>query len=244
MVQDTYKKHLKGKGVIEPDYQERGSHDYRKDACLTMADFEKVVLHCIVYYNSQRIVDNFPYTEEMLKSNIEPYANSIFEWGKKQLGANLIQIDTGQVILTLLPRTTGKFCRNGLKVNKLRYKNKNFTEKYLSGGEVTAAYNPDDVSCIWLIENGAYIRFELIESRFKDMGLSEVQTMQTTQKELVKTAAKPNLQAQIELANHIEAIVSSAGGHRDVDIKGIRKCRQRERDKSHVDYVKDGVKNV
>lgn len=244
LVQETYKKYLKGKGVIEPDYQERGSHDYRKDACLTMADFEKVVLHCIVYYNSQRIVENFPYTEEMLQSNIEPYANSIFEWGKKQLGANLIQIDIEQVVLTLLPRTTGKFCRNGLKVNKLRYKNENFTEKYLSGGEVTVAYNPDDVSCIWLIENGVYIRFELIESRFKDMGLSEVQTMQTTQKELVKAATKPNLQAQIELANHIEAIVSSAGGHGDVDIKGIRKCRQRERDKSHVDYVKDGVKNV
>lgn len=244
LVQDTYKKHLKGKGVIEPDYQERGSHDYRKDACLTMADFEKVVLHCIVYYNSQRIVENFPYTEEMLQSNIEPYANSIFEWGKKQLGANLIQIDIEQVVLTLLPRTIGKFCRNGLKVNKLRYKNENFTEKYLSGGEVTVAYNPDDVSCIWLIENGAYIRFELIESRFRDMGLPEVQTMQTTQKELVKAATKPNLQAQIELANHIEAIVSSVGGHEDVDIKGIRKCRQRERDKSHVDYVKDGVKNV
>ena len=41
LVQNTYKPHLKGKGVIEPDYQERGSHDYRKDACLTMADFEK-----------------------------------------------------------------------------------------------------------------------------------------------------------------------------------------------------------
>lgn len=244
LVQETYKKHLKGKGVIEPDYKERGSHDYRKNACLTMAEFEKVVLHCIVYYNSQRIVENFPYTEEMLQSNIEPYANFIFEWGKKQLGANLIQIDIEQVVLTLLPRTTGKFCRNGLKVNKLRYKNENFTEKYLSGGEVTVAYNPDDVSCIWLIENGAYIRFELIESRFKDMGLSEVQTMQNTQKELVKTATKPNLQAQIELANYIEAIVSSAGGHGDVDIKGIRKCRQRERDKSHVDYVKSGVKNV
>lgn len=244
LVQDTYKKHLKGKGVIEPDYQERGSHDYRKDACLTMADFEKVVLHCIVYYNSQRIVENFPYTEEMLQSNIEPYANSIFEWGKKQLGANLIQIDIEQVVLTLLPRTTGKFCRNGLKVNKMRYKNENFTEKYLSGGEVTVAYNPDDVSCVWLIQNGVYICFELIESRFKDMGLPEVQTMQTAQKELVKAAAKPNLQAQIELANHIEAIVSSVSGHGDVDIKGIRKCRQRERDKSHVDYVKDGVKNV
>ena len=47
LVQSLYKKQLKGKGIIEPDFQERGAHDYRKDACLTMRDFEKIVLHCI-----------------------------------------------------------------------------------------------------------------------------------------------------------------------------------------------------
>ena len=38
VVQNLFKPHLKGKGVIEPNFQEQGSHDYRKDACLTMAD--------------------------------------------------------------------------------------------------------------------------------------------------------------------------------------------------------------
>ena len=35
------------------------SFDYRKDACLTMRDFETVILRCILYYNSQRILENF-----------------------------------------------------------------------------------------------------------------------------------------------------------------------------------------
>ena len=52
LIQSEYKKHLKGRGVIEPDYRERGAHDYRKDACLTMRDFETVILRCILYYNS------------------------------------------------------------------------------------------------------------------------------------------------------------------------------------------------
>ena len=47
VIQTSYKKHLKGKGVIEPDYQERGAHDYRKDACLTLREFEQIILHCI-----------------------------------------------------------------------------------------------------------------------------------------------------------------------------------------------------
>jgi uncharacterized protein YnzC (UPF0291/DUF896 family) len=36
-IQELYKPMLKGKGVIEPDFQERGARDYRKDACLTLA---------------------------------------------------------------------------------------------------------------------------------------------------------------------------------------------------------------
>ena len=70
LIQNLYKKYLKGKGVIEPDYQERGAHDYRKDACLTMMDFEKIILHCIIYYNSQRIIQNFPYTKSMIADKV------------------------------------------------------------------------------------------------------------------------------------------------------------------------------
>jgi len=121
LIQESYKKHLKGKGVIEPDYQERGAHDYRKDACLTMADFEKIILHCIIYYNSRRIVESFPYTENMIAAQVKPYASQIWNWGKSQIGANLIGIGKRELMLTLLPRTTGKFSRSELKMNKLRY---------------------------------------------------------------------------------------------------------------------------
>ena len=114
LVQESYKKHLKGKGVIEPDYQERGAHDYRKDACLTMTDFEKIILHCIIYYNSQRIIENFPYTEDMIAAQVKPYASQIWNWGKSQIGANLIEIGKRELMLTLLPRTTGRFSRSGL----------------------------------------------------------------------------------------------------------------------------------
>lgn len=36
VIQNLFKPHLKGKGVIESDFQERGSHDYRKDACMAI----------------------------------------------------------------------------------------------------------------------------------------------------------------------------------------------------------------
>ncbi len=186
LIQNTYKPHLKGKGVIEADYQERGAHDYRKDACLTMEDFEKVILHCIIYYNSHRMIENFPYTEEMIKNQIPPFANTLWEWGRKQSGANLITVNKEQLILTLLPRTTGEFSRVGLKVNQMRYKNEAYTERYLTGGKVTVSYNPDDVTVVWLKENGSFIPFTLIESRYSGKKLAEVEHMKKGKKELVK----------------------------------------------------------
>lgn len=241
LVQESYKKHLKGKGVIEPDYQERGAHDYRKDACLTMTDFEKIILHCIIYYNSQRIVENFPYTEDMIAAQVKPYASQIWNWGKSQIGANLIEIGKRELMLTLLPRTAGRFSRSGLKVNKLRYHCEGYTEQYLSGGDVTVAYNPEDVTCVWLLEDGGYTEFTIIESRYQGKDLTAVQELQESQRTIARGAVRDNLQAQINLAQHIEAIVGSGAGRGDVHMKNIRSTRRREQTKRHRDYMKEGT---
>lgn len=243
LVQDLYKPHLKGKGVIEPDYQERGAHDYRKDACLTLKAFEAILVRCIVYYNSQRIIENFPYTEDMLSANVQPNASAIWNWNMTQPGANLISVDRERLMLTLLPRTTGTFSRHGLKVKQMRYTHHGYTEAYLSGGTVTVAYNPDDVSCIWLIENGSYTRFNLIENRFTGKELTAVKAMQTAQKAIIKDAVQENLQAKIDLADHICTIASAADSTGKTQIKSVRENRKRAQRKSHVDYTKVGGVN-
>lgn len=210
LVQRLYKNHLKGKGVIEPDYQERGARDYRLDAVLTMTDFERIMIHCIVYYNSQRIIQNFPYTEEMLAERVQPYASCVWNWGKKQPGANLIDADERRLTLTLLPRTTGKFSRRGLQVNKMRYYREDYTERYLRGGEATVAYNPENVSSVWLLENGAYVEFAMVDSRYEGKDLLSVQKLQTERKAVVREAERDNLQARIDPARHIEIIADGA----------------------------------
>ena len=243
LIQSEYKKHLKGKGVIEPDYRERGAHDNRKDACLTMRDFETVILRCILYYNSQRIIENFPYTEEMLQERVKPFASSIFEWGKQKEGVNLIPVSKEELILTLLPRTTGRFMRSGLRVKGMRYHADGYTEEYLKGGEVTVAYNPEDVSYVWLFENGNYQIFDLIESRFRGKDMVEAEKLKADCNEMIKNASAGNLQAKIDLAMHIQNIASHAVHTEDTKIKNIRKTRQREQRKRHVDFVKEGIGN-
>lgn len=241
LIQEYYKKFLKGKGVIEFDFQERGAPDYRKTACLQMKDFEKVILHCIIYYNSKRVVENYPYTEDMIQSQVLPHSNTIFEYGRKQMSANLIPIEKEQLIQVLLPREEGRFTRYGLKVNQLRYKREGYTERYLKGGTVTVAYNPDDVTRVYLIEKGDYIPFELIESRFRGKEIFEVREMKAEQRKIMRAVEEENLQAQISLADNICTIADNVTKPQKIIMKDIRKNRELEQRRTHLDFTKEGV---
>ena len=243
LIQSEYKKYLKGRGVIEPDYQERGVHDYRKDACLTMRDFEIIILRCILYYNSQRIISNFPFTEEMIKAGVKPYASSIFIWGRKQAGADLISVSRENLVQVLLPRTEGRFSRYGLKVNGMRYHAEGYTEEYLKGGTVAVAYNPENVSRVWLLQDGKFLPFELIEKRYSEKTFEEVELLKSGCDEIIKNAASENLQAKIDLAKHIQDISRRAGKSEDTRIKDIRTTRRREQRKRHKVFVKGDAGN-
>ena len=239
VIQNLYKKNLKGKGVIEPDFQERGAHDYRKDACITMQNFEKIILRCIIYYNTANILEDYPFTEDMLEKNIKPYSNALWDYGCSLSGTNLISTSKERLTLCLLPRTLGTYSRNGLSVNKMHYKNDAFKEKYLSGGDAIVAYDPDNTSFVWVIEKGEYIRFDLIESRYKDKSVRDVHDVQELSKRIVREENHNNLQAEVSLATHIQDIVDTTAISIDSGIKGIKDTRRSETAKEHRIHTKE-----
>lgn len=238
IVQNYYKPLLKGKGVIQEDFMERGAIDYRKEACLTIEAFEKILLHCFIYYNSKRIVD-FPFDEKMLDEKIRPYACSIWEYGKKQEGACITNIEKETLIYSLLPRANARFTRKGLIVNGMRYHNENYEKEYLNGKEVVVAYNSDDVSHVWLLEKGNYILFDLIESRFRGKNLNEVNKMNEAKKTLICNEREVELQAQIELMEQISIIANVESQDNKANIKDIRKTRSREIRKTHKNLMNE-----
>lgn len=223
--------HLKGKGTIEPDFQERGSRDYRKDACLTMDDFEKILLRCILYYNNSRLLGEQVLSKEMVSAGVQPTANSVWKWSCAQAGANLIPVDAGSLKRTLLPRAEGKFTRRGLVVHKQRYRHceGKFTERYLNGGRATVAYDPDDISCVYLVESGLYTRFELVLKVYDNLSLDEVMDFQAQQQAAKKSAQPQKDQALIDLVASIETIANARGHSGDVNLKGIRQTHKTEK---------------
>ncbi|QFJ54349.1 integrase catalytic domain-containing protein [Pseudobutyrivibrio xylanivorans] len=239
IVQNSYKKYLKGYGVIEPDFNKRGAHDYRKDAVLTMKDFSKIILKCIIHYNSKRLLENYPFTDVMIEAKVKPYANCIWNYEKRISKDNLLPVSREKLTLCLLPRTIGKFTRYGMIVNKLRYHNPAFTEEYLSGGDVIVAYDTDSSAYVWMVNKGDYIRFELIEGRFKGKSLAQVQNMQELNKKLIMQEQKQRLQADIDLANSIQVMLDNCKYHKNLGIKDIRSVRSCEEQKNHNEFAKE-----
>lgn len=237
MIQSLYKKNLKGKGVIEPDYRERGAHDYRKDACLTIESFRKIILRCIIHYNTANVIEDYPFTDEMLANNIRPYPRDIWNYGLKLDGANLISVSRDELTLCLLPRTKGNFSRFGLSVNKLHYRNDSFKEKYLRGGEVVVAYDPDSTNFVWVIEKGTYLRFDLIESRYVNHSVRDVENAYQRSLLLVKAESRNQLQSEVTLANQIQSIVENTAIASDNNTKNIRRTRKTETLKGHRSHV-------
>ena len=56
-----------------------------------------------------------------------PYSTEIWKWGLEHSVVRLLDATPEQIILTLLPRTVGRFTRQGLKVNGLRYYNDGYS---------------------------------------------------------------------------------------------------------------------
>ncbi|MDE6853181.1 MAG: Mu transposase C-terminal domain-containing protein, partial [Lachnospiraceae bacterium] len=245
LLQESVKPYLMDHGYVDKDAGERLAPDYRKGACLMMEDYEKVVIRSILYHNSQRILEEYPYTEEMIEAKVQPHPNSIFEWGKRQPGGNLITVSAKQLILTLLPRTNAKFTRKGLMVFGLRYSSEegNFTEKYLNGGDAAVAYNPESADAVYLLQNGEFIEFHLIESRYSGKSFEEIKEMQGKQRAIVGEAVHNNLQGRIDLASHVERIVGGKERSEDINLKEIRKNKKKAREERHRNFVEEVKKD-
>lgn len=245
VVQNYFKPYLKGKGVIQPDFRERGATDYRKEACLTIEQFEAILIECIIFYNSKRIIEDFPYTEEMLQQRIKPYSQDIWIYGLTKEESNVLEIGTEDVMMILLPRVKAKFTRFGLAVNGLHYRNDDYKKEMLNGGTGIVAYSPEDSGRVYLIEDGRYTAFTLIEQRFSNKSLDEVQDIKEQQKSLVMECREDEIKSKIDLAVKIENLLGIAKkqmGSSATDnpsIKSIRQNRKKEQERNHFDVLEE-----
>lgn len=221
LLQARYKPLLRGKGVVEDDAQERWSTDYRAQAVLNLKEFTAIVIHCIIYCNSGRL----------LPSGKTP--------AQTWLGASLslLHPNMAELHCFTLPRTTAKLARKGIAHNGLTYIPDNVASLCI-GGRYEIAYDTSDSSTIFILENGRFISAKLSSKfdQFRGLAGSEIQALKKAQQKNHQVAKQSEVVASVAATHAVQTIIQTAERYRG-DIQGglageeVARNRESERSK-------------
>ena len=209
LIQEKYKPLLRGKGVIEPDAQERWAVDYRSQAVLTLEDFTKVVIHCVLYLNGCRIIQNCQMGEAT------PVAAELWKWYEEQ-GQSMVIPVSGETLYQFgLPRKTVTLSRKGINNQGLWYISKDYKkllERKRIGDTVQIAYDPENVSQVYVIDGMEYLHFELASYCKQYIGATEAecQIEKDKHKANLKELERLDTEGRIKVLQNIQEIVGQA----------------------------------
>ncbi len=213
LLQNRYKSLLRGKGVIEPDAQERWSVDYRSQAALTLEMYTQLVIRIVLYLNG-RPLKNYPATSEMLREHIALTPIGIWHWLCGRGCSALLQVDQQEVYCMSLPRKEAKVTRHGIVCNGFTYINpdlRRLLEK-MYGKKMMVAYDSQNISQAYLIYENAYIPLMLAPAFSCCNGFNQMEGQQYLQakKSEVKNLNEQDVQARVDLLKQTDEIIRQA----------------------------------
>lgn len=206
LIQQRYKPLLRGKGVIEPDAQERWSTDYRSQSVLTLDEFIKIVIHCVLYINSGRILTD-------AKTPAQKWLDS---------GVALLDVSAEELFLMSLPRESAKLTRKGLRLNGLLYVPAGMDGLMLDN-VYDVAFSRADLGCVYiLMEDCSFrpCRLSPHQSQYSGLSQPEADVMKQEERKLRSSAKKREVTASVESIQSIRQIV------RDASAAGPQKSKQ------------------
>lgn len=242
---DTVKMMLPG--VINLDFRQRGSRDYRLDAKLDLYQFTQIIIRCVLHHNNH-FLPNYPREEMMIQDNVESIPAKIWRWGVQYRSGKLREIPKDIVLLNLLPKSEALVTYQGIGFRGLYYSShtalkERWMEKARNGTwRVSVSYDPRNLGTIYLRgigEKGYEPCFLLSQyNQFSNRTQEEIEYLQAMENMQKAVFAEKELQPQIDLISHIEAIVKEAErqtkeqqklGSKSEKLRGIREYRSLEK---------------
>lgn len=206
LIQQRYKPLLRGKGVIEPDAQERWAIDYRSQSVLNLDEFTQIVIHCVLYLNAGRTLnDAVTPAQKWLDS-----------------GVSLLDVPAEELLLMSLPREAAKLSRKGLRLNGLLYVPTDM-EGLALDKTYDVAYSRSDLSCIYILLDDCSFkpcRLSPHQSQYSGLSQPEVDALKQNERKQRSAARKQEVAASVTSIQSIRQIV------RDASAAGSEKPRQ------------------
>lgn len=238
-LQKRYKPLLHGMGVIEDTATGNGAPDYYAQACLDLEEFTKILIECVLYYNTANILNDFKRTPEMSLDKVRPFAAEVWNWYEKKGKAEITKVNGQSLHLMLLPKAKARFTRFGLQFQWLYYTNKAMEDQFIvkagAQSEVTVAYDKTDNSIIYLIQDMEYIPFELTlaSKRYHGLTEAEMKVLVEADRTNLREAQTQQLSGRIDCNEHILNITKNVKRpehtKKDLAPKNIKRTREKEK---------------
>ena len=229
----------------------RGERDYRLDANLTLKEFTKIIIKCILFHNNCHVLSNYVTSEMMFEANIEKIPIKIWNYGVKNMRGMLREMPDEIIKINLLPQAEASVTPKGVLFNKLLYASdyalkEGWFQRARSNGnwKITVSYDPRDLTNIYFLEDDGkgFKKLTLLDylSKYKEVERAELDEIFKNEKELEKKSKDNELQKKIMLFDEIEEIVEKARIAANIDkditisktqrLKGIDKNKKREKE--------------
>ena len=216
LLQERYKPLLRGWGVIEADAQERWAVDYRSQAVLDLDDFTKIIIHCVLYLNSGRL----------LADGRTPAQHWI------DAGGSLLQVEEQEAYCMGLRRISAELTRKGLRCNGLYYAPEE-TGLLEIGERCVIAFDPGNTSCVYIVLDGRYHRCLLTgrSREYSGMEIHELAAMRKKKREQQSSARRQEIESGVITTKRIGDVISGAVecAERKTALENIGKNREAER---------------
>ena len=206
LIQQRCKPLLRGKGVIEPDAQERWAVDYRSQSVLTLDEFTQVVIHCVIYLNAGRVLaDSETPAQKWLDSDV-----------------SLLNVSVEELYLMSLPREAAKLARKGLRVNGLLYVPADMDGLTLDK-TYDVAFSRSDLSCVYIFLDNCSFKLCCLsphQSQYSGLSQPEADVLKQHERKQRSAARRQEVAASVESIQSIRQIV------RDASAAGSEKPKQ------------------
>ncbi|TKH84329.1 Mu transposase C-terminal domain-containing protein [Bacillus cereus] len=205
-------------GYVEKNFGKRGAPDYRLKAVLTIQDIRKIIIEYIRMYN-QKILEHYELSEEMLRDQVVPTPNNIWNWGIEKCSGILRTFPKEELKFAFMSIDVGRVSAEGIKYKNMRYTcakaiQEHWFEKARNKGwKIRVLFDPRNMTFIYIKDESkeSYIACEMDKtSVYYGKSLSEIEYLQKTERELKKIKAKESLERKLTYQSRVEEVVADA----------------------------------
>ena len=218
-LQANFKPYVEGY-VTKTTVKKRGGSDYRLDAELTLTDITKIIIKCVVIYNTTHAMTYYD-ADKDIPPDLPHIPLALWNWGVQHRTGRLRSVNEELAAVNLMPHTEASITEYGLYLFGCYYSSPHaikegwFERIGVKHPKVLVAYDPHSANSIYFRPERGYdkfIKFELTErSRaYRNLTFWEVWEIQGRRSKTSKKSSLTKLKGELLRDHSIESIVEEA----------------------------------